>query len=579
VRVAPLGLLLVAACTASPSRSATAPAPPGDVAYLLAVIGDAVEASALVPREDQDDVGAALPDAWTDGEDVWILGFTQAELDAIPWTPSDAPARAAGPSDFVLPSPAWRVRGSIEDGAAELTPDDGAPPELTVPGLPACPAVYGDDAYADVRCRPGACRARIEQRGCVIELDPIWCELEVRATLDGRGAPTFGEDSACEVLVDREGPRSVVECPDISNTRCQVHLYDDLEPISGEVIVTEIDDVEPTYFDDEAFEDFGFLTGMTVLDDRVVVVGYDGGTPQLPCVDLPTELTFLRRDDLSFIRTSTTVGCLREVVAAPDRASFYGIYGSGTDVHFAQFERDGTIRRDVLRISPEPMRQPEYRRIVLHDDDRYASFIELFAGSRNEYVVTVDLPSFTITDALVSDNEAARPYDLAGLDGGNVLLADRELNRIVLFDAVNGGEEGEFLLCDRAVHPESIFTDGRTAFTIAHEDDSSLVVLDLASSGAECGVAKPFVDHFDTREVVGFLDEDTLVVLARTIDPLDEAVLGRAAVVFYQRGRDAFRPAFLDLGRGRPRHGQLVDGVLYATLPYTAEVVRVLLAE
>ncbi len=318
--------LLLAACTANPSRSATAPAPPDDVAWVLAIAeGEDVTASALVPREDLDDVGAVLPEGWASGERVWILGFTQAELDAIPWTPSEEAARAAGANDFLLPTPSWRVSGAIDGGAATLAADEGHPPDVTVAGLPACPDVYGDDAFADVRCRGKACVAAIEQRGCAFSVDFTGCEIDVRGTLDGRGAPVFAADSECEVSADRDGPRSVVECPDLSNTTCQVHLYDGLEPLVAPVQTATVYDVEPAYIELDTFEDLGYLGGLAVLDDRVVVLGFGGRQNQIPCTGLSAELTFLTREDLAPIRTSTTVTCLRDIVASHDRTTFFGV--------------------------------------------------------------------------------------------------------------------------------------------------------------------------------------------------------------------------------------------------------------
>ncbi len=159
-----------------------------------------------------------------------------------------------------------------------------------------------------------------------------------------------------------------------------------------------------------------------------------------------------------------------------------------------------------------------------------------------------------------------------------MLIADRELNRVVQFDVVRGEETSEFQVCDPAVHPEAVFADATAVYALATGDDTSLSVLELASGGANCVVAKPFVAQLDARQPVGFVG-DELVVTARTLDLTDETEPGRAVVTTYRREREAFRPGLLDIGFGVPRHARLVDGALYATLPWSGHVVRVLLTD
>lgn len=572
-------LLLVAACTASPSRSATAPAPPEDVTWLLAVAveGDAIKGSPLVARERLDDVGAVLPEGWASSEEVWILGFTQAEIDAIPWTPSDAPARAAEADDFLLPIPAWRVRGAIEGGEALLEPSPDAPPMMTIEGLPACPAVYGEASFADVRCRSQACVAAIEQRGCAISIDRTGCEMRVEATLDGRGEPVFAPSSGCERQADRDGPRSVVECPDVAETRCSIHLYDALDPIEHPVETAKVYEVEAMYINAVPFEDLGYLGGLAVLEDRVVVLGYGGRINQIPCADHPSELVFLTRG-LEPIRTSSTVACLRDIVAAPDGQHFFGLVADKPTTRFLELDREGVVLREVERPSPEPNRAPEYRRIVLHGEGRYASFLEFHGGSRVERLITVDLVTFALTDAVIGDEDSVRPYDFAGLEGARVLIADRENNRLVPYDTIRDAEDVETPMCDRAVHPEAVFVDGVVAYALGTGDDTALSVLDLPSRGERCVVAKPFVAQLDAREIVGFFGGD-LLITARTLDLRDETRPGVAVLTSYLPDREAFRPGHLELGFGMPRHAQLAGDALYLTLPWSAEVVRVLLAD
>ncbi len=540
---------------------------------LAVAVGTGVRASALVAREDFEDVGAVLPDGWADGEEAWILGFTQAELDAIPLAPTARAATAAGPGDYVLPLPAWQVHGAIEEGAASLVVDGVAPPELTVEGLPECPPVFGADSYADVRCRPRACVAPIRQEGCRVTIDEFGCEIGFEIALDGRGRPTF-EGSACEPTAERAGSFASIDCPDpLSNARCPIDLYDGLDPISGEVLTATVYSVEHRFFPNDLFEDTGYLSGLAVLDDRVVVSGFGGAELTHPCPNLASALHAFRLDDLEPIGTSTSVVCLRELVAAEDRATFYALYGGLEDVRFGEFDRAGRMLREVAR----PTRGTAlYGPIVAHADGRYATFVEQIFGTAREQVVTIDLDTFGISAVDLPNEPTALPSAVAAFMGEDVVVADRSLNRVVVVDVASGDVEGEFPLCGGAKKPEAIYADGNAVYAFAKEDNSALSVIDVANGTAPCVLARPFIDHVDTRTAVGRIG-DAFVVAGRTFDPAVEFDTGRAVVLTYLPEREAYRAGALDIGFGLPTRAAVVDDVIFAILPWSAHVVRVTL--
>ncbi|MEQ8279876.1 MAG: hypothetical protein RMA76_03805 [Deltaproteobacteria bacterium] len=558
-------LLAASACTASPSKSATAPAPPDEVTYLLAVArGEGVTASALVRRVD-DDVGAELPESWTDADEAWILGFTDDELERIPLVPSAEPARAAGDRDALLAAPAWQVHGVIEAGAATLAVDGVPPPELTVAGLPACPQVYGPDSYADVRCRVDRCVAPIQQEGCDIAIDEFSCEIGFDVRLDGRGNPV--DNGSCETGPDHEGARSVVQCDDPPATRCPIHLYDGLEPIAGRVETATVYAVEARPVNDEPYEDTGFLSGLAVLEDRVVVAGHGGAAEPLICPAMANELTFFDRSDLSRIKTTTVGRCLRELVAAEDRATFYMIYGTHPFVQFAEVDADGEILREVARVTNGGR---EYGRIVLTGGD--AVFLERSVAAGVDTVVAVDLESFTVTATDFSDAPPRRLSDVYPFQPGQILIAERDRGVVVRFDVGTGAIVDETPLCEGAKHPEAIFSDGRFAFALGNGDRSSLSVIDLSSISAPCVLAKYFAGFADTRVPVGIVG-DRLWVAARRFEREED--VGRAVLAAYDPSRESFLAGALDLGPGLPTHAVLVDDVIYVVLAWSGHLVRV----
>lgn len=75
----------------------------------------------------------------------------------------------------------------------------------------------------------------------------------------------------------------MVECPDpLSTAACQIHLYEGLEELGGAVLTSVVYSVEPRYFPYDEYEDRGFLSGIAVLDDRVVVAAFGGNELPLP---------------------------------------------------------------------------------------------------------------------------------------------------------------------------------------------------------------------------------------------------------------------------------------------------------
>lgn len=563
--------LLVGACTASPTRSATAPAPPEDVTHVLAVArGEDVFASAIVRREDVDEVGAELPDAWDRADEAWILGFTDDELDRIGLVPSAQPARAAVGSDPLLAAPGWQVHGVVAEGSVTLTADGVAPPSLTVDGLPACPRTYGPDSYADFRCRPRPCVAPIVQDGCRISIDEFGCELGVEGTLDGRGRPTFA--ARCETTEVGDASRAEIICEDPPGADCPIHLYAGLEALAARVETATVYDVEASPIEDAPWEDAGFVGGLAVLRDRVVAAGYRGVPLTLPCPDLDSELVFFDRDDLQRIGDAPIGRCVREIVASEDRTTIFGLIGSNPGVRFVELDADGNLLREVAR-DPGWNGPTEYGRIVLTGG--YAVFLEHFIRETlvsTENVVSVDLSTFTVTETTLPQEPDARPMDVYPSSPGSVFVADVGFNRVVEYDVQTQTFGEQYALCRGAKNAESIFVDGRVAYALGVGVDSVLSVIDLASTSSPCVLARYFVDDADTRLPLG-ISGDRLWVAAHAWG--ESPPLGRAKLLAYDRTREAFLPGSVDVGAGLPTTGVQVDGAFYIVLAWSGQFVRV----
>ncbi|MEQ9499346.1 MAG: hypothetical protein RIT81_20850 [Deltaproteobacteria bacterium] len=566
-----VAVLFVSACTASPTRSATAPAPPEDVTHVLAVArGDDVFASAVVRREDREEVGAELPEAWDRAAEAWILGFTDDELDHLGLVPTAEPARAAGEFEPLLAPPGWQVHGIVADGSVTLAADGVAPPSLTVAGLPPCPQIYGPDSYADFRCRPRPCVAPIVQDGCRITIDELACELGVDGTLDGRGRPTFA--ARCETTEEGDAPRAEITCEDPPAADCPIHLYDGLETIAVRVETATVYDVEATPIDDAPWEDAGFVGGLAVLQDSVVAAGYRGAPLTLPCPDLESELVFFDRDDLSRIGDAPIGRCVREIVASEDRTTIFGLVGTNPGVRFVELDAEGNLLREVAR-DPGWAGPTEYGRIVLTGG--YAVFLEHFIQETlvsTENVVAVDLSTFTFSETTLPQEPMARPMDVYPSSPGRVLVADVGFNRIVEYDVGAQSFGDQYSLCGGAKNAESLFVEGRVAYALGVGVDSVLSVIDLATASSPCVLARYFVNEANTRLPLGFAGGRLWVAAHAQGEP---APLGRAQLFAYDPAREAFVPGSVDLGAGLPTTGVQVDGAFYVVLAWSGRIVRV----
>lgn len=120
-------LLAFASCSYGLDGGASAPSPPEDVTYVGAIERDPNGAfrwsTPLLPRSEQRPYDGPIV-AGEDGDELWLVGFTDEQLDACVAT--DDEARSTGrllPSEGTtldLPAPAWGASGAWSDGTAML---------------------------------------------------------------------------------------------------------------------------------------------------------------------------------------------------------------------------------------------------------------------------------------------------------------------------------------------------------------------------------------------------------------------------------------------------------------------------
>lgn len=264
--------------------------------------------------------------------------------------------------------------------------------------------------------------------------------------------------------------------------------------------------------------------------------------------------------------------CLRELAAAEDRQTYYGLFGRHLDVRFGEFDRDGNLLREVVRPTSGVT---YYGRIVVHTSGRYATFVEQSFDTNEDAVVTVDLETFTVSEVRPSDAKSL-PADVAAFGDARVVAVDRSKDGILLIDVDRRAVLDAFPICGGAKKPEAVFVEEELAYALSTEDQTMLSVVDLEMASSSCRFASPFAGPLDARFPLGFVD-GALVVVGRRFDERIDFDTGRALLTLYLPDRDAFLPGALDIGFGLVTRAVLVDDVVYAILPWSAEVVRVTL--
>lgn len=214
---------------------------------------------------------------------VRLVAYRRADLIAIGATEADlaaSPVRRAGEGDSRLPPPSFVATGLVVDGAARLAADDEVV-ELTVGWLPDCPMLVPEPTpLFDVDCVDRYCDARVEQKGCRIEVSAIGCATDVFfGDVDGQGDVTWGEAGdlgTCTAAPPLDGQQLAMTCDSEIFGTCRAAIYTESQDVVGDTVDVSIVDVQPLPSIKIGRPHPGFLGAMLVLPDRVWSFDFDG---------------------------------------------------------------------------------------------------------------------------------------------------------------------------------------------------------------------------------------------------------------------------------------------------------------
>jgi hypothetical protein len=574
--------VLVPAC-AEPSLTIVA-APSASVEWLATVWLDANGASLGSTGLERWAPGAPLRGAFdTSSPDiarVVLVGYSSAELVAAGVPVGDALSDArivlAAPADPLIPTPTWSAAGSVHDGLVEVAATTMIP-ELTAAWLPRCPMLIppGVQAHVDVGWADLYCENELEQRGCTIEAaDGLAdCGLPFTSvTVDGRGR---GRSGTCALAEPRSGSIVAIACDD--GTRGDLYLPSQPDPFVFEELSLLDVPFAPTSSLVRAPVS-GYVWGATIVGDELAVVSHDGRVVGVPCTSPePTSILFY---DLEFLLPAgRAVGpaCLTSIVAMPDGAGFFGIYGTSS-FHVGRFDASGALVATATITGPTTADHYVLDLVVTRDRRRVVAVLSQTAEPIGGLLAVLDATTLAV-ERIVDAGETI--YAALPTAGSEVVIASNPDDRIDFIDVATGRSALHFSIAsNRPVPGTPVFLaqlpDDPRVFIASpsqsHDrDPAGAIHLGSADAGWIAAIvpwdrktmpsAMAAWPAADERVLATLVSRDgTWETTIALVDPLDLRVLPGQTTI----GRG---PVSLILRDARER--------LYLLLPWSAKLVRV----
>jgi hypothetical protein len=574
----------------SPSRSLVSEALPDEVDDTALIFtnesGGVVEATGLVLRDHDEPIGVELPDAIERAAFVHLVGYRGEDLIAAGLTEENRTMAIGIATDDepALPAPAWYATSRVFEakGTLERRSD---PPYLTAPWLAPCPKlVNGTSTLVDSGCHELYCALRAEQSGCTftVRTTELFCSpAELEGRIDGSDQLAV---PGCEPRTPNPGASAAIECTGIRSFPCRVEIYADSDEPRFESIERQLyTELEPAPGQGgrSVVVTGGYLFGLEVFDDRIVVSSDDGRVAWAGecAVDAPGRFHFLDPDTLEPIGTTTSPPCVRDMVRIPNTNEFFAAYGAETVHRLGRFDSNGRL----LESAPIPDaidRADIPFALLLHQlSDRVSIAVE--NGSDVDYHVYRRAPlelewSSDHFSEMTSHQER----------GEKVLaILSRVSDRIHLVDIAqppadttspfypsNAGSPIEFrVICeDVQIRPERQLFLPREGWLLASRGTNTGLVAQLSLDATDCHVVRYFEARSEVFEIALWPNDPNLVLAGvRHVDD------DRAFLALMNRSEGRFLTGSLEIGRGA------IDDIrfdaaahAYLLLPWSATVVR-----
>ena len=492
-----------------------------------------------------------------------------------------------------LPTPIFARRYSPQEGSlAEVGPAPTRP--LTAPWLPDCPQLVGPGRTptVDASCSAAACYARVQQNGCQLELDLEVCALgRVQARVDGAGslreveAPGVG---TCEAIASRAPAVTSLACVDPRGQRCSIDLYDQLNPPPLEVHTATVVEVEPIY-SEQRRPVSGYLVGMVVLEDQVVVVSRGPMFRKaLECEGpaVQAELVYFDQDAMRVLRRVPAPYCVN--AAGPDPTQPNGLilaFGEG-DHRVARCDALGDCSEQIA-LGDGLGLEPDHRALAIADAGagRIALNYQADSPDGTPSAVTariVSLDARTLSEPLVSPpitrtgNRIGVP--MLGAFDGRLATIDVDDEVLRVYDARTLEESGRYELrarCTRGAGsaPSLVLHDPRTGrIVLPNTDGDSPTMITLKDDLSDpCAQANFPIFSGSAWAAAPWVNPSTFLVAVTTRDRVE-----RTALAIYSVEENRFWPGASEEYAGPGSWARTdAQGRVWMIFPTTGKLMRV----
>lgn len=469
---------------------------------------------------------------------------------------------------------------------------DGSPPtvpyRLSSAAVPsgACLPGWSRQLAVGPRCVTSYCQPLVTEQGCRATVDLGVCGLDtfVVEALDGSPCVTrVGDPCASARTVAADGTE--LSCP--ARVDCDIRFYTTRPTDWATVQIAPVLDVQPTNPSDllaPPIRSFlrlsGYLGAVTELDGRVGVVSRRGRFQNRDgCGDTGDAEVVWFDADLTVASTSTVPGCIGPIQALPGGRRAITAWvepGSPPQLWVGELTRAAGITRRRLVVTSSITLVGVTEAVISPTDRRVLIGVSTGDGPSNDTIGqlaiidpdTLETELFAIPDS--------RPLGLAVV-GREVVVAGGTDDRVTWLDV-----------------------ERRTvAGTVNIPDSSSLGDLEVDDESLSVWLAIPNEDHavfvFRGRELQAratvFEDDWYPITLMRAGLGAGRIIVGSVLAIRADGGwnagisrgeptEDGVLPGVITLGFGIVgNHVRAADGALWATLPWSGEVVRITLAE
>lgn len=430
-----MGLLLIAGCSQGRLDLSAPDLPPTIVAVAVGLGPQGTESwSALERVEGSGPTLTSLPSRPSGSEAVTLLGYTAADLEGLDLSDGAQIASErltyAAPGEPRLPNASYLAVGSGADRVVLNSAPDAAQPRLTAPWLPDCPSPAGSATRLalSASCDEMPCLAAVEAERCNLRLSsPEPCvapQVDIELRPDGRPLESTVKNFVSCSTASVTGALFSLRCRGTGSISCAISAFPRQGPAPVEVELFPLAPQLPRRGSDASVPWEGYLAGLALLSDRVMVASFgEEGQPAPTCRNTVGAWYWVDRAAPTVVRTATAPPCMSAVTSIGDRV--YAAYGADR-LSLGEFDREGRLLRHV-ELSTRSLGLPSADDVATDGSTLYF----LTRWPEQTIIVHVDVATFRVRHQTALETRRAQSM---ALSGALLAVADDDLDALDLVD-------------------------------------------------------------------------------------------------------------------------------------------------